>query len=224
MLRVKRELRKRWLLGVVCGMLMIGLVLSCVGCWLFNPIYLPETVVTSVEPSEHLEDWVQIWATSPPSGYRWLSCDGRELEMGKQFVAFYTCRFMELMQERPYEEYVSVRPGRGSIWLFSESSGLVPLHNGTEDVRMPQQWLLLEKLCLWSAVCGGLLLALGLLLRKKWMLSMGALGVCYALCQWVVCGGSFLSFFWKRELMWAVLVSGCIWGMGMCLWGMRRKK
>lgn len=224
MRKIKKEIvRRRWL-AVLCGMLSILLAVSCVGCWLFNPIYLPETVVTSVEPSAHLEGWVQIWASSPPSGYRWLSCDGRELVRGKQYVAFYTCRFMELMQERPFEEYVSVRPGRGSIWLFSESGSLVPIHNGAEGEQPPEQWLLLEKLSLWSAVSGGVLVALGLLLRKKWALSMGALGSCYALCQWMVCGGSMLSFFWKRELLWAVLITGCLWGIGMCLWGMRRKK
>ena len=226
--KVRKGLLYRLVLGVACGILSILLVVSCVGCWLLNPIYLTETVVTSVEQSEHLEGWVQIWASASPEGYRWLSCDGREWREGTQYVAFYTCRILELMQVKPFEEYVSVRPGDGPIWLFSEDGDMKLLHGTAEDREPPVQWFILEKLSLYAVAIGGGLLALGLILRKKrvgrWTMSLGALGICYAVCQWAVCGGSRLSFFPKRELLWAVLIAGCIWGVGMCIWGMRRKR
>jgi len=101
------------------------------------------------------------------------------------------------------------------------------LHGPAEKGESPLQWHILEKLSLWSGTVGGLLLVAGAFLRKRragaWALSVGALGICYAVCQWGVCGGSMVSFFPKRELLWAVLIAGCLWGIGMCLWGMRRK-
>lgn len=229
---IKKELRRRrWtavLYGMLCGMLSILLVVSSVSCWLLNPIYLPETVVTAVEQSDKLDGWVRIWASAPPEGHRWMSCDGREWEDGTQYVVFYTCRFLDLMRDIPFEEYVSVRPGDGNIWLFSETGPMVLLHGTGGDAQPPAQWSMLERLSHWAAISGGILLVLGLFLRKmragRWAMSLGALGISYALCQWVVCGGSFRSFFWKRELLWAVLIAGCIWGIGMCICGMRRKQ
>jgi len=225
--KVRRGLFRRVLMGTACGLLSIMLVLSCVGWFLFNPIYLPESVVTSVVPSDDLYGWVRICASAPSEGYRWLRCEGREWTADAQHVVFYTCRFLELMQEEPFEEYVSVRSGDRPIWLFQENGEMKLLHGPAEKGESPLQWHILEKLSLWSGTVGGLLLVAGAFLRKRragaWALSVGALGICYAVCQWGVCGGSMVSFFPKRELLWAVLIAGCLWGIGMCLWGMRRK-
>lgn len=226
--KVRRGLFRRVLMGTACGILSILLVLSCVGWYLFNPIYLPESVVTSVGSADALYGWVRICASAPSVGYRWLRCEGRESTADAQHVVFYTCRFQELTHEEPFEEYVSIRSGDSPIWLFLENGEMKLLHGTPEKSESPFQWHILEKLSLWSGTVGGLLLVAGAFLRKKrvgaWALSVGALGICYAVCQWAVCGGSMVSFFPKRELLWAVLIAGCSWGIGMCIWGLRRKR
>ena len=131
------------------------------------------------------------------------------------------------MQEEPLEEYLSVRPGDGTIWLFSDNGEMVLLHGDGENDQPPVQWSYLEKFTIAALAVGIFLVVLGLILRKKrvgqCILSAGVLALCYAASQWVVCGGSMASFFWKRELLWAVLIAGCIWGIGMCVCGMRKK-
>ena len=231
--RLKKEIvRRRWL-AVLCGMLAVLLVMSCVGCWLFNPIYLPKTVVESVELSGEWADlgrttFVRIWASPKEAGYRSISCDGRMWEEGVQYVVFYTTRYRELTQETPEDEFVSVRPASNTIWLFSEDGVTRLLHGADTGAALPPQWSILERLSNWTAMAFLALLVLGLLLRKKrigrlW-LSLSALCYCYLAAQNVVSGELYLSFFWKRELLWAVLIAGCGWGIGMCVWGLRRKR
>ena len=273
--RLKKEIvRRRWL-AVMCGMLAVLLVMSCVGCWLFNPIYLPKTVVESVELSGEWADlgrttFVRIWASPKEAGYRSISCYGRIWEDGVQYVVFYTTRYRELTQEIPEDEFVSVRPASNTIWLFSEDGVTRLLHGadsgqrhhlgGTEGAlhanvgageggvlpgvtRIAQTGgghvehnggggvahrLILERLSNWTAMAFLALLVLGLLLRKKRIgrlcLSLSALCYCYLAAQNVVSGELYLSFFWKRELLWAVLIAGCSWGIGMCVCGLRRKR
>ena len=232
MRKIKRGIVRRWLLGVTCAMLAILLAASCVGWWLFNPIYLPESAVTSVERNDRMsepgdDEWIKIWASATKAGYRWLDCEGREWKEGNCYVTFYTCRYYEQKQEIPEEEFVSVRTSPGAVWLFSEEGDMKLLYGTAEDSEPPAQWSMLETMTLWAAAIGGVLLVLGLLLRKwrvgLWLLAVGSLGLCYAVCQWAVCGGSLLSFFPLRELLWAVLISGSAWGIGMCVCGMRRK-
>lgn len=230
--KIKKRIIRRWLLGAICFMLSILLVVSCVGWWLFNPIYLPETVVTSVERNDRMSDhghdeWVNIWASATKAGYRDLDGHGREWKAGNRYVAFYTTRYMEQKRETPVEEFLYGGTSPGAVWLFRENGTMELLYGTPVDTVPPARWSILEKLSLWAAALSGVLLLLGLCLRKyrigRWMLSLGSLGLCYAACQWVVCGGSMQSFFPKRELLWAVLISGCVWGIGMCISGMRRK-
>ena len=42
------------------------------------------------------------------------------------------------------------------------------------------------------------------------------------LCQGIVCGFTFASFFAQQELFWGVAMGVCMWGSLMCLWGMRK--
>ena len=104
---------------------------------------------------------------------------------------------------------------------------MVLLHGDGENDQPPVQWSYLEKFTIAALAVGVILAVLGLILRKKrpgrCILSAGVLALCYAASQWVVCGGSMASFFWKRELLWAVLIAGCSWGIGMCVCGMRKK-
>ena len=225
--KIRKGLVRRWLLGLTCGMLSILLIVSCVGWWLLNPIYLPETVITSVENSEYLEDWVNIYASAPLAGYRRLFGDGRQWTEGINYSVFFTFRLAEWMQEEPLEEYLRSIPGRYTIWLFQDDGSMVLLHGDGENDQPPVQWSYLEKFTIAALAAGVVLTALGLILRKKGagrcILSAGVLALCYAVSQWVVCGGSMASFFWKRELLWAVLIAGCSWGIGMCVCGMRKK-
>ena len=225
--KIRKGLVRRWLLGLTCGMLSILLIVSCVGWWLLNPIYLPETVITSVENSEYLEDWVDIYASAPLAGYRRLFGDGRQWTEGINYSVFYTFRLAEWMQEEPLEEYLRSIPERYAIWLFQDDGSMVLLHGDGENDQPPVQWSYLEKFTIAALAVGIFLTVLGLILRKKragrCILSAGVLSVCYAVSQWVVCGGSMASFFWKRELLWAVLIAGCSWGIGMCVCGMRKK-
>ena len=231
--KIKKGIARRWLQGVACFTLAILLVVSCVGCWLFSPIYLPEEVVISVERNDRLsvvgqDDWYQVLASPTKVGYRTMNCDGRGWKEGNYYKVFYTTRYRELTQETPIEEYTSGGTCPGAVWLFREDGTMKLLYGTAVDTTAPARWSILETLSLWSAVGGGGLLVLGLLLRKyragRWMLALGILGLCYGACQWVVCGGSMHSFFPKRELLWAVLIAGSVWGIGMCIYGMRRKR
>ena len=195
--------------------------------WLLNPIYLPDTVIASVENSEYLEDWVNIYASAPLAGYRRLFGDGREWTEGINYSVFYTFRLAEWMQEEPLEEYLRSIPERYAIWLFQDDGSMVLLHGDGENDQPPVQWSYLEKFTIAALAVGIFLAVLGLILRKKRLgrciLSAGVLALCYAASQWLVCSGSMASFFWKRELLWAVLIAGCSWGIGMCIYGMRKK-
>ena len=57
----------------------------------------------------------------------------------------------------------------------------------------------------------------------KTLAAIGSLALCYGICQGIVCGFTFASFFAEHELMWAMAMGGCLWGALMCIWGMRRK-
>ena len=225
--KVRKGFVRRWLLGLTCGMLSILLIVSCAGWWLLNPIYLPESVIASVENSEYLEDWVNIYASAPLVGYRRLFGDGREWTEGINYSVFYTFRLAEWMQEEPLEEYLRSIPERYAIWLFQDDGSMVLLHGDGENDQPPVQWSYLEKFTIAALAVGIFLAVLGLILRKKRLgrciLSAGVLALCYAASQWLVCSGSMASFFWKRELLWAVLIAGCSWGIGMCVYGMRKK-
>ena len=232
MRKVKKGIARRWLLGAACIMLAIVLAASCVGCWLFNPIYLPETVIESVEYNGFLsensdEAWYRVWASATKAGYRWMNSDGRGWKEGNYYEVFYTTRYRELEQETPIESYVSGGTCPGAVWLFVEDGPMKLLYGIPEDTEPPARWSILEQSALWAAGIGGVMLTLGLILRKKrlgrWAVSLGTLGLCYAVCQWVVCGGSMQSFFPKRELLWAVLIAGSAWGIGMCVCKMRSK-
>ena len=223
----RRGLLRKWLLGLACGMLSILLVVSCAGWWLLNPIYLTEEVITSVEDSEYLDGWINIYASAPRVGRQRLYGDGREWTEGVNYTVFYTCRLGEWMQEEPLGEYLRCVPGRYTIYLFHVDGTMVLLHgDGTQDPP-PVQWSYLKYFTIAALAVGAVLTLLGIFLRKRkagrWMLAVGALGLGYAGCQWIVCGGSMASFFWKRELLWAVLMAGCAWGVGMCIWGLKRK-
>ena len=78
-----------------------------------------------------------------------------------------------------------------------------------------------------SLLIGSAALILAFLLRRrragKWLVCIGSLLVCYALCQGIVCGFTFASFFAEQELGWAVAMSLCLWGALMCLWSMRKR-
>ena len=226
--KIRKGLVRRWLLGLTCGMLSILLIVSCAGWWLLNPIYLPETVIASVENSEYLEDWVDIYASAPLVDYRTLFGDGRQWTEGINYSVFFTFRLAEWMREEPLEEYLRSIPGHYTIWLFQDDGSMVLLHGDGEKDQPPVQWFYLKKFTVAALAVGVVMTALGLILGKKRLgrhiLSAGILALCYAASQWVVCGGSMASFFWKRELLWAVLIAGCIWGIGMCVCGMRRKE
>jgi uncharacterized membrane protein YeiB len=74
---------------------------------------------------------------------------------------------------------------------------------------------------------GAVLLGLAFALRRrragKTLASIGSLALCYGICQGIVCGFTFASYFAEQELMWAVAMGVCLWGALMCIWGMRRK-
>jgi hypothetical protein len=53
---------------------------------------------------------------------------------------------------------------------------------------------------------------------------VGSFLCCYGLCQGIVCGFTFASFFAEQELGWALAMSLCLWGALMCLWSMRKRK
>ena len=78
-----------------------------------------------------------------------------------------------------------------------------------------------------SLLIGSAALILAFLLRRrragKWLALVGSFLCCYGLCQGIVCGFTFASFFAEQELCWALAMALCLWGALMCIRAMRKK-
>ena len=225
---VRREIWKQRILTALCAVLVFGM-LGCWGLsWLRMPIYLDESIVTSIEPISEFQAEVTLDAAV-------VGEPTFQFEIENDTITTWTSRWLRMKwngpEPRKTEFYAII--GYDGIYYFT---GV----DGEENILIyenPKQYLgggtqTLPRLYLnfyfqASLTAGAVLLLLALLLRKKragkWIGAIGTLALCYGLCQGIVCGFTFASFFAEKELFWGLSMGVCMWGALMCLWGMRRK-
>ena len=228
---VRRGLWRRRLLTALCAVLIVCMA----GCWFLSwltaPIYLDKSIITDIQDNH--DGTVTISMDAAAVGRQTFQLEIDPTDAGETIV-LWTSRWLEWTWSEPIPRPLSITRSviHNGIYLCTGT--------GEDELiyENPQKFInggvaLLPRLYLsfyfqMSLLIGSAALLLSFLLRKrragKWLVCIGSLLVCYALCQGIVCGFTFSSFFAEQELGWAVAMSLCLWGALMCLWSMRKRK
>ena len=229
---VRRDIWKRRLLTALCAVLIVCMA----GCWFVSyftaPIYLDLSVIAGMEPDENGTVWLTFDATRV--GEITFQFEVEPTIAGEVYTVW-TSHWLRWKFNEPQPRRITIPANvmHNGIYYFT---GV----DGAENVLIyenPQKFIdggfaFLPRLYLsfyfqMSLLIGSAALILAFLLRRrragKWLVCIGSLLVCYALCQGIVCGFTFASFFAEQELGWAVAMSLCLWGALMCLWSMRKR-
>ena len=229
---VRRDIWKRRLLTALCAVLIVCMA----GCWFVSyftaPIYLDLSVIAGMEPDENGTVWLTFDATRV--GEITFQFEVEPTIAGEVYTVW-TSHWLRWKFNEPQPRRITIPANvmHNGIYYFT---GV----DGAENVLIyenPQKFInggvaLLPRLYLSfyfqvSLLIGSAALILAFLLRRrtagKWLVCIGSLLVCYALCQGIVCGFTFASFFAEQELLWAVAMSVCLWGALMCIRAMRKK-
>ena len=228
---VRRGLWKRRFLTALCAVLVVC-ALGCWGLsWLTAPIYVNESVIAGVEQGEGSTVWITMEAGR--AGEYTFQYEVEAAPDGTLITAW-TSHWLRWKWNEPVTRKVTVpisaagngiyyftgRPGENDIpiWLNSQqfSGGVMSLPR-----------LYLSFYFLMSLFTGVAALILAFLLRGrragKWLALTGSFLCCYGLCQGIVCGFTFTSFFAQQELFWGLSMGSCLWGAGVCVWNMRKR-
>ncbi len=226
---VRRGLWRRRLLTALCAVLIVCMA----GCWFLSwltaPIYLDENVITDVQDNH--DGTVTISMDAAAVGRQTFQLEIDPTDAGETIV-LWTSRWLEWTWSEPIPRPLSITRSviHNGIYLCTGT--------GEDELiyENPQKFInggvaLLPRLYLsfyfqMSLLIGSAALLLAFVLRRKragkWLVCIGSLFVCYALCQGIVCGFTFASFFAEQELVWAVAMSLCLWGASVCIWKMRK--
>ena len=227
---VRRGIWKRRFLTALCAVLVVC-GLGCWGLsWLTAPIYLDENVIAGVEQGEGNTVWITMEAGR--AGEYTFQYEVEPVPDGTLITAW-TSHWLRWKWNEPVTRKITVplsvtgngiyyftgRPGENDIpiWLNSQQ-----LSGGA--MSLPR--LFLSFYFQMSLLLGAVLLILAFVLRKgragKWLGLVGSFLCCYGVCQGIVCGFTFASFFALQELKWALAMGTCLWGAGVCVWKMRK--
>ena len=227
---VRRGLWKRRALTALCAVL----IACTVGCWALSwltaPIYLDESVITDI--LDNGDGTVTISMDAAAAGRKTFQVEIDPTDAGETFV-IWTSRWLEHSWSEPI-------PRPFAITRSVVHNGIYQFTGQGEDVLIyenPQKFInggmmSLPRLYLgfyfrMAMGIGAVLLGLAFALRRrragKTLAAIGSLALCYGICQGIVCGFSFASYFAEQELMWAMVMGVCLWGALMCIWGMRKK-
>ena len=228
---VRRELWKRRFLTALCAVLVVcGL-----GCWflswLTTPMYLDESVVTAVELND--EGFVELTFDAAAVGEETFQFEVEAAPEGETYTAW-TSHWLRMKWNEPEPRKITIgaNVGHNGIYYFTGQDGdeLVLLYEnpvkylGGKVIPLPR--LFLSFYFEMSLLLGAVMLILAVVLRKrragKWLALFGSFLCCYGVCQGIVCGFTFASFFALQELKWALAMGSCLWGAGVCVWGMRK--
>ena len=227
---VRRGLWRRRLLTALCAVLIVCMA----GCWFLSwltaPIYLDKSIITDIQDNH--DGTVTISMDAAAVGRQTFQLEIDPTDAGETIV-LWTSRWLEWTWSEPIPRPLSITRSviHNGIYLCTGT--------GEDELiyENPQKFInggvvLLPRLYLsfyfqMSLLIGSAALLLSFLLRKrragKWLVCIGSLLVCYALCQGIVCGFTFASFFAEQELCWALAMALCLWGALMCIRAMRRK-
>lgn len=229
---VRKGIWKRRFQTALCSVLIVCMVGCWFLSWLTEPIYLDKNAITDVRNNH--DGTVTICVDAAAAGRKTFQFDSDLTEAGEIFV-IWTNRWLENTWTEPIARNFAITRSvmYGGIELFTGEEGAPNQRiydNPMESTSIGTMYLprlYLSYYFLMALGCGAFLLLLALLLRKKragkWMGAIGVLGLCYALCQGIVCGFTFASFFAQQELFWGIAMGICLWGALLCIWAMRRK-
>lgn len=227
---VRRGLWRRRLLTALCAVLIVCMAGCCFLSWLTAPIYLDKSIITDIQDNH--DGTVTISMDAAAVGRQTFQLEIDPTDAGETIV-LWTSRWLEWTWSEPIPRPLSITRSviHNGIYLCTGT--------GEDELiyENPQKFIdggfaFLPRLYLsfyfqMSLLIGSAALILAFLLRRrragKWLVCIGSLLVCYALCQGIVCGFTFASFFAEQELGWAVAMSLCLWGALMCLWSMRKR-
>lgn len=229
---VRREIGRRRALAVACAMLLLCSILCWTANWLTSPIYLDESVITDI--TDNHDGTVTIAMDAAAAGRKTFQFEIDPTEAGETFV-IWTSRWLELNWSEPIPRPFAITRSvtHNGVYLFTG-------REGEENVLIyenPQKFInggvmslprLFLNLYFQAALgLGILLLAAAWFFRRekfaKYLAGVGSLSLCYAICQGLICGFTFTSFFAHQEFAWAVVMAVCLWGAGLCGWKMRKK-
>lgn len=228
---VRRNLWKRRILTALCAVLIVCMA----GCWFVSyftaPIYLDLSVIAGMEQDENGTVWLTFDAAK--AGEYTFQFEVEPTLAGEVYTVW-TSHWLRWKFNEPQPRKVTIPANvmHNGIYYFT---GV----DGAENVLIyenPQKFIdggfaFLPRLYLsfyfqMSLLIGAAALLLAFVLRRrragKWLALFGSFLCCYGLCQGIVCGFTFASFFAEQELGWAVAMSLCLWGAGVCIWRMRK--
>ena len=227
---VRRGLWRRRLLTALCAVLIVCMA----GCWFLSwltaPIYLDKSIITDIQDNH--DGTVTISMDAAAVGRQTFLLEIDPTDAGETIV-LWTSRWLEWTWSEPIPRPLSITRSviHNGIYLCTGT--------GEDELiyENPQKFInggvvLLPRLYLSfyfqvSLLIGSAALILSFLLRKrragKWLALVGSFLCCYGLCQGIVCGFTFASFFAEQELCWALAMALCLWGALMCMRAMRKK-
>lgn len=229
---VRRGLWKRRFLTALSAVLMVCMAGCWFLSWLMAPIYLDEHVITSIQDNH--DGTVTISMDAAAVGRQTFQVEIDAGPAGETFV-IWTSRWQEYSWSEPIPRPFTITRTvmHNGIYLFTGKEGEedLLLYENPEKffnggvMTLPR--LYLRFYFLLALGIGAAAMLLGILLRRKRagkaLTAVGTLAWCYALCQGIVCGFTFESYFARQELFWGAVMGACLWGALVCLWGMRRK-
>lgn len=226
---VRRGLWRRRLLTALCAVLIVCMA----GCWFLSwltaPIYLDKSIITDIQDNH--DGTVTISMDAAAVGRQTFQLEIDPTDAGETIV-LWTSRWLEWTWSEPIPRPLSITRSviHNGIYLCTGT--------GEDELiyENPQKYIdggvaFLPRLYLsfyfqMSLLIGTAALLLAFALRRrragKWLTLLGSFLCCYGLCQGIVCGFTFASFFAEQELAWAVAMSLCLWGAGVCIWKMRK--
>ena len=227
---VRRGLWRRRLLTALCAVLIVCMA----GCWFLSwltaPIYLDKSIITDIQDNH--DGTVTISMDAAAVGRQTFQLEIDPTDAGETIV-LWTSRWLEWTWSEPIPRPLSITRSviHNGIYLCTGT--------GEDELiyENPQKFInggvaLLPRLYLsfyfqMSLMIGSTALILAFLLRRrragKWLALVGSFLCCYGLCQGIVCGFTFASFFAEQELCWALAMALCLWGALMCIRAMRKK-
>ena len=227
---VRRGLWRRRLLTALCAVLIVCMA----GCWFLSwltaPIYLDKSIITDIQDNH--DGTVTISMDAAAVGRQTFQLEIDPTDAGETIV-LWTSRWLEWTWSEPIPRPLSITRSviHNGIYLCTGT--------GEDELiyENPQKFInggvaLLPRLYLSfyfqvSLLIGSAALLLAFLLRRrragKWLALVGSFLCCYGLCQGIVCGFTFASFFAEQELCWALAMALCLWGALMCIRAMRKK-
>lgn len=230
--KVRREiLRRRWL-AVGCAVLLVCAAVCCFLNWMTSPIYLDESVITGLQPNE--DGTVTIRMDAAVVGRNTFQFQLEGSPEGETFVVW-TNRWLEKNWSEPVPRTMEItRPvTHNGVYYFTGremEEDLLIYENPETFVNggvMTLPRLVLSYYFMLALGAGAVLLITAAVLRKrragKVLAGFGTLLWCYALCQGIICGFTFSSFYALQEFAWAVVMALCVWGAGLLGWKLRQK-